>query len=123
MPDVSGVGISFGADRIYDVLSELSLFPENLAQTARVMFVNFGPAEAAYCVRCAQQLRAAGIPNLIFPEAAKMKKQMEYADRKGIPFVAFVGEEEMQAQQVKLKNMASGDQCTVQVDKLAEALQ
>ncbi|MBR1644204.1 MAG: histidine--tRNA ligase [Bacteroidales bacterium] len=123
MPDVSGVGISFGADRIYDVLTELSLFPENLAQTARVMFVNFGPAEAAYCVRCAQQLRAAGIPTLIFPEAAKMKKQMEYADRKGIPFVAFVGEEEMQAQQVKLKNMASGDQCTVQVDKLAEALQ
>lgn len=123
MPGVSGVGISFGADRIYDVLTELGAFPEGLEQAARVLFINFGPAEQAACVAIAARLRAAGISTLIYPDAAKMKKQMDYANRKQVPFVAFVGESEMRDGTVTLKNMADGTQQTVAADKLAEALQ
>ena len=123
MPDVSGVGISFGADRIYDVLTELNAFPADLSQSARVLFINFGPAEQAACVRVAAQLRRQGIATLIYPEAAKMKKQMDYANRKQIPFVAFVGENEMRDGTVTLKNMADGSQQTVPADSLASLLQ
>lgn len=123
MPGVSGVGISFGADRIYDVLTELGAFPEGLEQAARVLFINFGPAEQAACVAIAARLRAAGVSTLIYPDAAKMKKQMDYANRKQVPFVAFVGESEMRDDTVTLKNMADGTQQTVAADKLAEALQ
>ena len=123
MPDVSGVGISFGADRIYDVLTELNAFPADLSQSARVLFINFGPAEQAACVRVAAQLRRQGIATLIYPEAAKMKKQMDYANRKQIPFVAFVGENEMRDGTVTLKNMADGSQQTVPVDSLTSLLQ
>ncbi len=122
MPGVSGVGISFGADRIYDVLTELDAFPEGLEQAARVMFINFGPAEQAACVAIAARLRAAGVPTLIYPDAAKMKKQMDYANRKGVPYVAFVGESEMRDGTVTLKNMADGTQQTVSTDSLTDIL-
>ena len=122
MADVSGVGISFGADRIYDVLTELEGFPQDLSQAARVMFINFGPAEQAVCVAIASQLRRAGVATLIYPEAAKMKKQMEYANRRGVPFVAFVGESEMRDNTVTLKNMTDGTQETLAVADMIEKL-
>ncbi len=123
MPDVSGVGISFGADRIYDVLTELDAFPKDLAQAATVLFINFGAAEQAACIPIAARLRAAGIATLIYPDSAKMKKQMDYANRKAIPFVAFVGESEMQNGTVTLKNMADGLQQTLTVDEMIALLQ
>ena len=122
MPDVSGVGISFGADRIYDVLTELNAFPEGLEQAARVMFINFGAAEQAACIGIAARLRAAGISALIYPYAAKMKKQMDFANRKQMPFVAFVGENEMRDGTVTLKNMTDGSQKTLSVDELIATL-
>lgn len=122
MPDVSGVGISFGADRIYDVLTELGAFPEGLEQAARVMFINFGAAEQAACIGIAARLRAAGISTLIYPDAAKMKKQMDYANRKAVPYVAFVGESEMRDGTVTLKNMADGSQQTLTVEELINKL-
>jgi histidyl-tRNA synthetase len=118
MPDVSGVGISFGADRIYDVLTELNAFPEGLEQAARVMFINFGAKEQAACIGIAARLRCAGISTLIYPDAAKMKKQMDFANRKQVPFVAFVGESEMQNGTVTLKNMSDGSQQTMTVDEM-----
>ncbi|MCR5444077.1 MAG: histidine--tRNA ligase [Bacteroidales bacterium] len=122
MPDVSGVGISFGADRIYDVLTELGAFPEGLEQAARVMFINFGPVEQAACIGIAARLRVEGISTLIYPDAAKMKKQMDFANRKQVPFVAFVGESEMRDGTVTLKNMADGSQQTLTVDQLIASL-
>ena len=122
MPDVSGVGISFGADRIYDVLTELGAFPEGLEQAARVMFINFGPAEQATCIGIAARLRDAGISTLIYPDSAKMKKQMDFANRKAVPYVAFVGESEMRDGTVTLKNMQDGTQETLTVDQLIERL-
>ncbi len=118
MPDVSGVGISFGADRIYDVLTELNAFPEGLEQAARVMFINFGAKEQAACIGIAARLRCAGISTLIYPDAAKMKKQMDFANRKQVPFVAFVGESEMQNGTITLKNMSDGSQQTMTVDEM-----
>ena len=123
MPDVSGVGISFGADRIYDVLTELNAFPEGLEQAARVLFINFGHAEQAACIGIAARLRTAGISTLICPDAAKMKKQMDFANRKAVPFVAFVGESEMRDGTVTLKNMTDGSQQTLTVDALIDTLQ
>ena len=122
MPDVSGVGISFGADRIYDVLSELQAFPEGLEQAARVMFINFGPTEQAACIGIAARLRAEGIATLIYPDAAKMKKQMDFANRKQVPYVAFVGESEMKDGTVTIKNMADGSQKTVSVEEMTKLL-
>ena len=122
MPDVSGVGISFGADRIYDVLTELDAFPANLAQAAKVLFINFGPAEQVACIKAAARLRTEGIATLVYPEAAKMKKQMDYANRKGIPFVAFIGESELQNGTVTLKNMTDGTQTTMTVDEMVACL-
>ncbi|MBP3762835.1 MAG: histidine--tRNA ligase [Bacteroidales bacterium] len=122
MPDVSGVGISFGADRIYDVLTELDRFPKDLAQTARVMFINFGPAEQAACVQVASRLRREGVAALVYPDAAKMKKQMDYANRKAVPYVAFIGENELKDNTVTLKNMADGSQETLTVDALLARL-
>ena len=122
MPDVSGVGISFGADRIYDVLTELQAFPEGLERAARVMFINFGPAEQAACVGIVARLRAEGISALIYPDAAKMKKQMDYANRKAVPYVAFVGESEMQTGTVTLKNMSDGTQQTLSIDALIDTI-
>ena len=117
MPDVSGVGISFGADRIYDVMTELGKFPANLSQSAQVLFINFGPREQVYCVQAAAQLRAAGVATLIYPDAAKMKKQMEFANRKQIPFVVFVGDNEIASGSLTVKNMQTGEQQTLPMDQ------
>jgi histidyl-tRNA synthetase len=120
MPDVSGVGISFGADRIYDVLNELNKFPTNLEQLTEVLFINFGNKETEYCIRCAATMRKAGIKTEIYPEAAKMKKQMSYADNKKIPYVIFIGESEIENNTITIKNMVSGQQETISVNNLIE---
>jgi histidyl-tRNA synthetase len=110
MPGVSGVGISFGADRIYDVLNQLNLYPETSEEQTRVLFVSFGEKELMYCLPWLKTLRDNGINCEIYPEPAKMKKQMSYADNKNIPFTAIVGENEMIENKVMLKNMKSGEQ-------------
>lgn len=117
MPGVSGVGISFGADRIFDVLNQLNLYPENSLQNTQVMFVNFGEAESEACLRHLSRMRAAGIRAEIYPEAAKMKKQMGYADTQQIGFVALVGESEMDENKITLKNMNTGEQQCVTVEE------
>lgn len=122
MPDVSGVGISFGADRIYDVLTELEKFPANLGQSAQVLFINFGAESMPYCIGCAAKLRKAGVSTLIYPDAAKMKKQMEFANKNRVPYVVFVGESEIAANNVTVKNMAEGTQETMAIDQLVEML-
>ena len=110
MPGLSGVGISFGADRIYDVLGQLDLYPAEAEAGTQLLFINFGAAEAAHCLQLARAARAAGIATEVYPGAAKMKKQMAYANARSIPFVALVGESEMQAGVLTLKNMATGEQ-------------
>lgn len=122
MPGMSGVGISFGADRIYDVMLALNLFPEEAAIATRVLFVNFGGVEQLASLRLLQQVRDAGIPSEIYPEPAKMKKQMEYANRRGIPFVVIVGEDELAAQTATVKNMRSGEQQRAAFDRLVHFL-
>lgn len=107
---VSGVGISFGADRIYDVLYNLELFPVELSSVTKIMFVNFGSNEEQYCFSLANKLRDKGISTEIYPEPAKLKKQMSYANKKGIEYVALVGENEMKNNKVTLKDMLSGEQ-------------
>ena len=110
MPGVSGVGISFGADRIFDVLNQLELYPADSLLTTQVMFVNFGETESDCCLEYLSRLRSAGIRAELYPEAAKMKKQMGYADSKGIAYVALVGETEMAEGKINLKNMHTGEQ-------------
>ena len=117
LPGVSGVGISFGADRIYDVLTELNLYPNELERT-RVMFATFGEEELNYALGWAAELRKAGIATEVYPEPAKMKKQMGYADGKQIPFVAIVGGDEMTNNTVMLKNMLTGEQKQVTLEAL-----
>ena len=118
LPGVSGVGISFGADRIYDVLTELDLFPKELQSTTQVLFATFGTDELHYALKWAKELRAKGIAVEVYPEPPKMKKQMGYADDKHIPYVAIVGGNEMETNTVMLKNMASGEQKQVTLDEL-----
>ncbi|HNW70721.1 MAG TPA: histidine--tRNA ligase [Bacteroidales bacterium] len=122
MPGVSGVGISFGADRIYDVLNELNLFPENTGISTTVMFVNFGEEELKYCLEPASKLRNSGIKCEIYPDAVKMKKQFEYADKKKIPYVAIAGAEEIAAHCFKLKNMATGEEKKISLDEMINEL-
>ena len=122
LPEVSGVGISFGADRIYDVLTELDLFPKELQSATQVLFATFGQDELRYALRWAKELRAAGIAVEVYPEATKMKKQMGYADAKQIPFVAIVGGDEMAQGKVMLKKMSSGEQKLVELDELVKLL-
>ena len=122
MDGMSGVGISFGADRIYDVLNQLDLYPKEAVNGTQLLFVNFGEAEAAYVLPILSQVRAAGIRAEIYPDAAKMKKQMSYANAKMVPFVAIVGENEMKEGKVTLKNMASGEQSLVTPDELVAAI-
>ena len=110
LPGVSGVGISFGADRIYDVMDQLNLFPKNALTSSKVIFINFGPKEELYVLPILRKLRQAGIPCEIYPEADKMKKQMNYANRKEIPYVVLAGESEIQSGNLALKNMETGDQ-------------
>ena len=112
---VSGVGISFGADRIYDVLNTLDLYPEEAKDSTQVMFTNFGAAEAAASMKMLKELRNAGVRAEIYPDASKMKKQMGYADALAIPFVAIVGETEMTQNKMMLKNMTTGEQALVSV--------
>ena len=122
MPGVSGVGISFGADRIFDVLNQLELYPADSLLTTQIIFVNFGEEEQKYCLKLLSKLRNAGIRAEIYPENAKMKKQMGYADSKKIPFVALVGAEEMNQNMIKIKDMISGDQKLVSVEELIDML-
>ncbi len=118
MEGVSGVGISFGADRIYDVLNALNLYPEEVAQTTKVMFANFGENETRYLMQILKNLRDAGISAEIYPENAKMKKQFGYADTRHIPYVVIAGENEMNENKVTLKNMNSGEQQLVSKEQL-----
>ena len=118
MTGVSGVGISFGADRIFDVLNQLDLYPKEAVNGTELLFVNFGEKEAAFSMNMLAKVRAAGIRAEIFPDAAKMKKQMSYANAKNIPFVAIVGENEMNEGKAMLKNMETGEQNLVSVEEL-----
>ena len=122
LPGVSGVGISFGADRIYDVLNQLDLYPKEAVNTTKVLFVGFGEAERDYCLPILAQLRASGIKAEVYPDVAKMKKQMSYANAKQIPFVAIVGESEMAEGKVMLKNMETGEQELVTGEQLVTKL-
>ena len=122
MPGISGVGISFGADRIYDVLNQLELYPEEVTTATQILFINFGEKETEYCLPILSDLRAAGIRAEIYPDAAKMKKQMQYANVKAVPFVALVGENEMNAGMVTLKNMTTGEQQMVPAAELLSHL-
>ncbi len=122
LPDVSGVGVSFGAERIYDVLTQMNLFPQELLETTKVMFANFGEREASYCIPVLRELRKKGINAEIFPENAKMKKQMNYANKKEIPFVVLAGESEMESGKFTLKNMETGEQRSVSVEELLKVL-
>ncbi|QGY45476.1 histidine--tRNA ligase [Maribellus comscasis] len=122
LPDVSGVGVSFGAERIFDVLTQLDLFPHESLETTKVMFVNFGEKEEAYCLPVLAQLRKSSINAEIFPENAKMKKQMNYANKKDIPYVVLAGESEMNEGKFTLKNMESGGQKSVTAEELIKIL-
>jgi histidyl-tRNA synthetase len=122
LPDMSGVGISFGADRIYDVLKGLELFPKDSTASAKVLFTNMGEKEIAYTLPIAAQLRAEGIACEVYPDPAKLKKQFEYADRKGIPFLAIIGDQEVSEGTVTLKNLASGEQRAIAKEALAASL-
>ena len=120
MPGLSGVGISFGADRIFDVLNTLELYPEDAVTSTKLLFINFGQTETAYCLPIVSKARAAGIQTEMYPDAAKMKKQMNYANAKHIPFVAITGENEIAEGKVMLKNMVTGEQQMVTPDELIE---
>ena len=122
LPGVSGVGISFGADRIYDVLTELDLFPKELQSTAQVLFATFGDAELRYALTWAKELRARNIAVEVYPEPTKMKKQMGYADDKAIPYVAIVGSNEMDSNTVMLKNMTTGEQKQLTLEEMIKCL-
>ncbi len=122
MPDVSGVGISFGADRIYDVMQTLSLFPENATASTQVVFLNFGSKEVVYCLPYANELRQKGLSAEVFPDDTKLKKQMKYANQKNIPLVVMAGETEMAEQKFTLKNMLTGEQFEVAADQLVSTI-
>jgi histidyl-tRNA synthetase len=122
MPGLSGVGISFGADRIFDVLNQLDLYPKEAVNGTQLLFINFGEKETAYCLPIAAKARQAGIRTEVFPDGAKMKKQMSYANAKQIPFVALAGENEINEGKVTLKNMVTGEQILVNPDELLDKL-
>ena len=122
LPGLSGVGISFGVDRIYDVLNTLDLYPKDSLTTTQVLFINFGEQETAYCLPIINKVRSQGIRAEIFPDAAKMKKQMSYANAKQIPFVVLAGENEMNAGKVTLKNMTTGEQSLLSTEELIDRL-
>ncbi len=122
MPGISGVGISFGADRIYDVLNTLGLYPDNASAATEVIFTNFGPAEAMASMKAIKRLREAGISAELYPDSSKMKKQMAYANALDIPFVAIIGETELSDNMVTLKNMTTGEQQTLDIGELIKIL-
>ena len=119
---MSGVGISFGADRIYDVMTQLNLFPESAMEQTRILFANFGGEDEMYSLKIARDLRAKGIKTEIYPDAAKMKKQMQYADKKQIPFVALCGETERVTGKVTVKNMQTGEQLSLTPDEVVPTI-
>ena len=123
LKDMSGVGISFGLDRIYLVMEELNLFPATVTASSRVMFLNLGTEEMSYAMQAATQLRAAGIKTEIYPDSAKMGKQFQFADKKGIPFAVLAGSEEMKQQKFTVKNLASGEQQLVTIEELTNKVQ
>ncbi|PSG89447.1 histidine--tRNA ligase [Aurantibacter aestuarii] len=120
--NVSGIGISFGLDRIYLVLEELNLFPETVLDTTKVLFINFGDSEALYAMKAIKRLRSKHINAELYPDNAKMKKQMNYANKRNLPFVVLVGEEEMKASTYTLKNMIEGSQESLNLEQLVDAL-
>ncbi|MFP4622182.1 MAG: histidine--tRNA ligase [Bacteroidales bacterium] len=120
--DVSGVGISFGAERIYDVMEKLDLFPSRMLPAAKIMFVNFGKEEAKHALRVLRELHKAGIKSEIYPDAAKMKKQMTYANNRGVEYVGLMGEDEIQRQVITVKNMATGEQGEMTMEELKKML-
>ena len=120
--NVSGIGISFGLDRIYLVLEELNLFPETVLDTTKVLFINFGDSEALYAMKAIKRLRVKHINAELYPDNAKMKKQMNYANKRNLPFVVLVGEEEMKASTYTLKNMVEGSQESLNLEQLVDAL-
>ena len=122
LKDVSGVGVSFGIDRIYLVLEELDLFPKNITISTTVMFANFGVTESSYCLPLLKKLRSAGISSELYPQKAKMKKQMNYADNKGVKFVVLVGENEMDSAMLTVKDMNSGEQSELDITELIKKL-
>ena len=122
MPGISGVGISFGVDRIFDVLNALDCYPKDAVNGTQLLFINFGETETAYCLPFVAQARAAGIRTEIFPDSSKMKKQMSYANAKQIPFVALAGENEMAAQKLTLKNMLTGEQQLVDISEIIKTV-
>ncbi len=122
MPGISGVGISFGVDRIFDVLNALDCYPKDAVNGTQLLFINFGEKETAYCLPAAARTRQAGIRSEIYPDAAKMKKQMSYANAKQIPFVALAGENEISQGRLTLKNMETGEQTLLTVEELIEAI-
>ena len=122
MPGLSGVGISFGADRIFDVLNQLDLYPKESLNATQLLFINFGEKETAYCLPIVSAAREQGIRTEIYPDAVKMKKQMSYANAKAIPFVALAGETEMAEGKITLKNMTTGEQSLVTPDELLKTI-
>jgi histidyl-tRNA synthetase len=122
LPNISGVGISFGADRIYDVLQEKNQFPDFSNVSTKILFVNFGKEEAKHCLQLLKRLRDDGINAELYPDSAKMKKQLSYADAKKIPFVALIGTEEMKTSGITVKNMGTGEQSQVTIDELLQIL-
>ena len=122
MPGLSGVGISFGADRIYDVLGQLDLYPQETQSGVQLLFINFGAAEAAHCLRLAAQARLAGIATEVYPDSVKMKKQMSYANAHNVPFVALVGETEIAEGRITLKNMTTGEQQSLTIEEAVKAI-
>lgn len=122
LPGISGVGISFGADRIFDVLNTLGLYPAEAIQSTKVLFTNFGEKECFYCLPLIKSVREAGIAAEIFPDPTKIKKQMSYANTRNIPFVAIAGENELNTESITLKNMSSGEQLTLPASELVSLL-
>ena len=123
LPGLSGVGISFGAYRIYDVLNQLDLYPQEATSATRLLFINFGEREAAHCLKLASACRRAGIATEVYPDSVKMKKQMAYANAQQVPFVALVGETEMNEGRIALKDMVSGEQSILSLEEVIERLQ
>ena len=122
LKDVSGVGISFGIDRIYIVMEDLGLFPKDIDTTTKVLIINFGPKEELYCLNILKELRESGISSELYPDSSKMKKQMNYADKKGIEFVIMIGENEMKSGKISVKQMNTGNQKEITISEFIKEL-
>ena len=122
LKDVSGVGISFGIDRIYIVMEDLDLFPKDIDTNTKVLIINFGPKEEIYCLNILKELRESGISSELYPDSSKMKKQMNYADKKGIEFVIMIGENEMKSGKISVKQMSTGNQKEITISEFIKEL-